>query len=79
MMTAQEFLNQSKNIDYSKITGANPQLSVLPFIEADMIEFAKLHLIEQTEAILKVWELSGGYNNVEKNIIQNTYPLKNVK
>lgn len=48
--TAEEFLKRSKNIDYSTIKGHSPYLSVLPFIEADFIEFAKLHVKAALEA-----------------------------
>lgn len=47
--TAEEFLNNSNNINYRELGPSNPHLDILPFIEADLIEFAKLHV----EAALK--------------------------
>lgn len=43
------------------------------------IEFAKLHLQAQQEAILKVLENRGEHNNIDKNIIINSYPLNLIK
>ena len=71
--TAKEFIQQKDDK-----TGPAWSESTQELADA-FIEFAKIHLIAQQDAILKLWELRGGYNNVEKNIIQNAYPLKNVK
>lgn len=42
-------------------------------------KFAKLHLQAQQEAILKVLENRGEHNNIDKNIIINSYPLNLIK
>ena len=44
-----------------------------------MIEFAKLHVQAQTEAILERFELRGEHSNIDRNIIINAYPLTNIK
>jgi hypothetical protein len=44
-----------------------------------MIEFARLHVQAQTEAILERLELRGEHNTIDKNIIINAYPLTNIK
>lgn len=43
-----------------------------------MQEFAKIQLKAQQDAILKILELRGEHNNIEKNIIVNAYPLTNI-
>ena len=44
-----------------------------------IIEFAKLYVQAQTEAILERLELRGEHNNIDKNIIINAYPLTKIK
>lgn len=39
-----------------------------------MIKFAKLHLRAQKKAILKKLEARGHHNNIDRNIIINSYP-----
>ena len=67
--TAEEYLNELVPIG---------SLSFECGIEA-MVEFAKLHVQAQTEAILKRLKLRGEHNNIEENIILNSYPLTNIK
>jgi len=55
-----------------------PTVSKYDALEA-MIEFAKLHVEAQQEAILKVLENRGEHNNIDKNIIINSYPLNLIK
>jgi len=43
-----------------------------------MIEFVKLHLKAQQDAILKILDARGEHNNFKKNIIVNAYPLTNI-
>lgn len=47
--TAEEFLKNSNNIDYSKLNWPDTRLDIKPFVEADLIQFAQLHV----EAALK--------------------------
>ena len=44
-----------------------------------MIEFAKLHVMHQQEAILEKLALRGEHSTLDKNIIANAYPLTNIK
>lgn len=48
-------------------------------VEEALVNFAKLHLQAQQEAILKVLENRGEHNNIDKNIIINSYPLNLIK
>ena len=84
--TAEEFIKQNKNLNYSTIKGSNPHLSVLPFIEADLIEFAKLHVkaalqTASEEAIAKEDPKDYGTGKIwvdEKSIL-TAYPLTNIE
>lgn len=91
--TAEEFLENSNNINYKKLQSINPQLDILPFIEADLIEFSKLHveaaLKEAAEkAKTKKKEIpytgaraGGSYfiDVIDTDSILNAYPTKNIK
>lgn len=79
--TAEEFLNNSNNINYRRLKHPNPHLDILPFIEADLIEFAKLHV---EEALQKAYENAdleyyGDEVCYNKDSILNSYPLTNIK
>jgi hypothetical protein len=92
-MNAEDFLQNSKNIDYTKLQGCNPQLSIMPFIEADLIEFAKIKVEEALKsaannAKTKKKEIpytgaraGGSYfvDVVDTDSILNAYPLKKIK
>lgn len=49
--TTEEFLKNSKNIDYSKLNRPDTLLDIEPFIEADLIAFVKLHIENFAEQI----------------------------
>ena len=49
------------------------------FVYQMMIEFAKLHVHAQTEAILARLDLRGEHSTIDKNIIANAYPFSNIK
>ena len=79
--TAEEFLNNSNNINYRKLEPSNPHLDILSFIEADLIEFAKLHV---KEALQKAYENAdleyyGDEVCYNKDSILNAYPIENIK
>jgi len=67
--TAEEYLNELVPI------GA---LSFESATEA-MIEFAKLHVQAQTEAILEKIALRKEESNIIRNIVCNSYPLNKIK
>lgn len=79
--TAEEFLNNSNNINYKELVFPNPHLDILPFIEVDLIEFAKLHV---EEALQKAYENAdleyyGDEVCYNKDSILNAYPIENIK
>lgn len=87
--TAEEFLNNSNNINYKELEPFNLHLDILPFIEADLIEFAKLHVeaaLKEASINAETKEECGNpynpedyYYVVNKDSILNSYPLTNIK
>lgn len=77
ILTAEEFMQQGFSkppyIDVMNLQFKGKKVHEL------IIEFAKLHLQAQQEAILKVLENRGEHNNIDKNIIINSYPLNLIK
>lgn len=83
-MTAEEFLKDSKNINYDKFDKVTQY-----FIEQDFIEFAKYHvqkalkeasqIAETEEELGNPYDQESSYYIVNKESILNAYPLENIK
>lgn len=80
--TAEEFLNNINNINYRRLKQPNPHLDILPFIEADLIEFAKMHVEEALKQASEKATTDGygdGYAGIDEESILTAYPLENIK
>lgn len=81
MKTAEEFLKNSKNVNYTSLKDEVK----LYFIEQDLIEFAKMHV---QEALKQASEKAQAYNKpkfssdinpqVDMESILNAYSLENI-
>jgi len=84
MKTAEEFLQNSNNINYHSLRLPNPLIDIMPFIEADLIEFAKMHVQEalriasdgDLNCSCDSWESCR--NKFPTHDILNCYPLENI-
>lgn len=87
MKTAEEFLKNSNNINYNSLRFPNPLIDIMPFIEADLIDFAKMHVEEALKRATKeAWayeeSIGSGHKytlTVEPESILGAYPLENIK